>query len=106
MSQLKKPPEVGKKEALVGSEILNGLRCGGCLRRITHGVKLIGFKAQTGQNGQPQMRKRMVAACLREDCSYAESMKSSAHLMEPLEYLWCSGDPDPDGVIAKRLASG
>lgn len=89
----------------MGSELLNGLRCGGCFHRITHGIKLIGFKPQIGPGGKPQMQKRQVAACLREECSYAESMKSSAIVFEPLEYLWIHGDPDPDGSIARRLAS-
>lgn len=103
---LKKPDDKnGQREAQIGMELLSGMRCGGCFRRITQGVKIIRFTPKMGPRG-PQMQKGQRAACLREDCSYAESSRSGAAAMELVEYAWICGDPDPDGKLTRALAAG
>jgi hypothetical protein len=105
LGQLRKAPKQGAKEAQIGFELLSGMRCGGCFRRIERGVKLIRFVSKMGPTG-PQMKKQMFAACLRDDCDYAKSRKPGCTALEPIEYTWVKGDPDPDGKLCKMITMG
>jgi hypothetical protein len=106
LGRLRKPPEQGLIEAHIGMELLRGMRCGGCFRRIEDGVSLIRFMPTRGPNGKPTMKEEKRAACLRDDCDYAPKMQAGAVAVSLIEYRWLVDDPDPDGTRARKIATG
>lgn len=106
LGRLKPLPEGGQREAVAGFELLSGMRCGGCFRRITQGVKMIRFVGERGPDGSPRMKRQLRAACLREDCDYVESQRSSTTAAEMVEFAWFVGDPDPDGSLTRAVTLG
>jgi hypothetical protein len=71
-------------------ELSNGLRCGGCGRRIGRGF---GFTSIAVREEAPIMR---LSACSRDDCDYATACRAGSTYCEELNHVWL----DPEGVDA------
>lgn len=64
-------------------EIANGMRCGGCGKRIERGFQFVSI-APTEQ--RPVVR---LAACSREDCGYATLCRSgTVTYVEQVHFVW------------------
>lgn len=72
-------------------ELELGARCRGCGRRITAGIQ---FTSIDPRAEKPVMR---LAACVREDCDFADKARDGATFMEPVEFGWL----DPAGENAR-----
>lgn len=76
-----------------------GVRCNGCGRRVTMGVK---FTSLDPRRQPPVMA---VVACSREECDFAERARDGATFMEMVEYAWldASGvDAPVSAAVARR----
>ena len=101
----KRGPDPTPEQLRLAFELLNGMRCGGCFRRIEHGIRVIKMRlVPDNAHGMKKMRR---AACLREDCDYSKNSIRGAVCMEPIEYIWpsSSADPDPDGAKTRAIAT-
>jgi hypothetical protein len=64
-------------------ELQRGMRCHGCGRRITIGMKF----TQINVRQEPPVRQ--VVGCTRDDCSFIERCRDSgATVMEMIEFAW------------------
>lgn len=106
LADLKRPVAVPagpeRDQAQAGAELIRGMRCGGCGRRIRIGVSILAFVAEFA-GGKPQMKPRKRAACSRDDCDYAQTEAKSADVMEMIEFAWRGADPDESGAVTLRL---
>jgi hypothetical protein len=76
-----------------------GARCQGCGRRITMGMQ---FTSIDVRHEKPVQR---LAACMREDCDFAEQCRDGATFVEMIEFAWADpagADARPAPAIVKR----
>jgi len=80
-------------------EISQGLRCEGCGKRIKRGFH---FTSIAVKEEHPALR---LAACSREECSYATACRTGATYVEQKEFVWldeAGEDAEPALSIVKR----
>lgn len=86
-------------EAQEVMEIMNGLRCGGCGRRIGAGFH---FTSIAPREAQPILK---LSACSRDDCDYAEKCRHGGTFIEVCEYVWID-EHGIDAPPARRIVEG
>lgn len=93
-------------EAIRVAELENGMRCGGCHRRIRVGFRFTKFSVQVVE-GAAVIAREVANACSRDDCAYGDHVSSAQpQVVEPIEYAWLDGLPDDDGYYAADPEEG
>lgn len=87
------------REATEMLEMSQGLRCEGCGKRIKRGFH---FTSIAVKEEAPALR---LAACSREECSYATACRTGATYVEQKEFVWldeAGEDAEPALSIVRR----
>lgn len=85
------------EQMLVDAEEKLGLRCVGCGRRITTGVRFRRLSVEVGEGGRPFVASLVVACCLtNEDCVSAGVMRDGATCAEMFEVAWFDGGEEDE----------
>lgn len=91
------PPAVAERIAAEAEKQL-GMRCGGCGRRISVGLKFTRLDVVAGEKGRPTVDVQHLAACNgAEGCDYAAKARKGADVMEMVEFVWLFGEPPVGG---------
>lgn len=65
-------------------ELALGMRCHGCGRRISFGLRFVSIDVRDAK--APAVYR---VACNRMDCDFAEQCREGADAMEMVEFAWC-----------------
>lgn len=92
---------LGRETPLVGAEARDGrvyaeraagMRCAGCGERIETGFRFTHFEPVLAR-GQRTVNTKVVSACSREECDFADRVRQGASAAELLEFAWLDDDP-------------
>lgn len=104
LGELKARLNMTPEEALEATEmieVMNGLRCGGCGKRLEAGFTFVSISVR---DEKPIVRQ---VACARKDCDWATLCRNGATYVEKVHYVWMDeqgADAPPAKIVVERRA--
>jgi hypothetical protein len=85
-----------RPEAILLAAKTLGLLCDGCSMPIENGFRFTRFLERFDpEAGRLVPVVKQAVVCVRDDCDAAEKVRATAHVVEPLQFVWLR-DPGDD----------